>query len=197
MADDTKVVPQSGKAASENSADNVSTAQKAEKQDQAPAAEAAKKPAKKKAEKFENPFSAQDPIQSRLVNNLMRCGKKTIARKILKDMFAELHARGEEDPLKTFEKALQNASPTMEVRPRRVGGAIYQIPVEVTPKRQETLPIRWILAGARSKKGQPMYKRLAGEILDASKETGFAYNKKEEVHKIAQANKAFAHLARY
>ncbi|MBT3349162.1 30S ribosomal protein S7 [bacterium] len=151
----------------------------------------------KKDKKFNNPFSEQDPLQAKLVNMLMRSGKKTIARRVLRDTFEEMHRRGEKDPLKALEKALQNATPTMEVKPRRVGGSIYQIPIEVTPKRQESLPLRWILAGARSKKGQPMYRRLAGELLDAASEQGFAFNKKMEVHKMAQSNKAFAHLARY
>lgn len=151
----------------------------------------------KKEKKFSNPFNENDPLQAKLVNCIMKDGKKTIARNILRDTFEEMHRRGEKDPLATFDKALQNATPTMEVKPRRVGGAIYQIPIEVKPKRQASLPIRWLLMGARSKKGQPMYKRLAGELMDCASEQGFAFNKKIDVHKMAQANKAFAHLARY
>ena len=153
------------------------------------------KPAKEK--KFNNPFSFTDPLQQKMVNCIMKCGKKTTAQKILKDTFAELFRKGQKDPLKTFETALANATPTLETKPKRVGGAIYQIPAEVKPKRQQTLAIRWILAGARAKKGQPMYKRLALELTDSANETGYAFNKKEEAHKMAQANKAFAHLARY
>ncbi len=152
---------------------------------------------KKKNKKYVNPFNESDPLQAKLVNCIMKCGKKTLARRILRDTFDEMNRRGESDPLATFEKALQKATPTREVRPRRVGGSIYQIPIEVKPKRQATLPIRWILAGARSKKGQPMYKRLASELIDCASEQGHAFNKREDVHKMAQANKAFAHLARY
>jgi len=133
----------------------------------------------------------------RVVNSIMKQGKKTVAQKILKATFDELHRLGEKDALKTFNTAFQNATPTVEVTAKRIGGAVYQIPSEVKPKRQESLAIRWILAGARSRKGQPMYKRLAQELLDASKEAGSAVNKKKEAHKMAQANKAFAHLARY
>ena len=160
-------------------------------------AKPASKEAPKKEKKYVNPFSEADPLQAKLVNCIMKCGKKTLARRILRDTFDEMNRRGEADPLAVFEKALQKATPTMEVRPRRVGGAIYQIPVEVNVKRQATLPIRWILAGARSKKGQPMYKRLASELIDCAGEQGFAFNKREDVHKMAQANKAFAHLERY
>lgn len=152
---------------------------------------------KKKQKKYVNPFNEADPLQSKLVSCIMKQGKKSLARKILRDTFDEMNRRGDADPLATFEKALQKATPTMEVRPRRVGGAIYQIPIEVNQKRQETLPIRWVLAGARSKKGQPMYKRLASELMDCANEQGYAFNKREDVHKMAQSNKAFAHLARY
>ena len=154
-------------------------------------------PKKEKVKKYINPFNEADPLQAKLVNCIMKCGKKSLARRILRDTFDEMYRRGEADPLATFEKALQKATPSMEVRPRRVGGSIYQIPIEVKPKRQATLPTRWILAGARSKKGQPMYKRLATELIDCANEQGFAFNKREDVHKMAQANKAFAHLARY
>ncbi|NJP03903.1 30S ribosomal protein S7 [Candidatus Gracilibacteria bacterium] len=138
-----------------------------------------------------------DPIQAKMVTCIMKNGKKQVAIRILQMAFEEMNRRGEKDVLKTFEKAVQNATPTMEVRPRRIGGSIYQIPIEVTPKRQGSLSIRWILAAARSKKGQPMYKRLASELLDAANETGTSFRKREESHKMAQSNKAFAHLARY
>jgi len=158
--------------------------------------EKSEKPAKK-VKKFANPFNMSDPMQSKLVNCIMKNGKKTIAQRILKDCFEEMNRKGSKDVLKTFETAFTNAIPNMEVRPKRIGGSVYQIPIEVTPKRRISLPIRWILRGARNKKGQPMYKRLATELMDASNETGFAYGKKEEVQRVAQANKAFAHLARY
>lgn len=156
----------------------------------------AEKPAKNR-KKYQNQFSFGDPLQDKFVNCIMKNGKKTVAVKIMKDTLQELYRRGQDDPLKTFETALKNATPAMEVKAKRIGGAVYQIPMEVTEKRQKSLCIRWILEGARKKKGQPMYKRLAGELLDASNETGFAFGRKEDVHRMAQANKAFAHLARY
>jgi small subunit ribosomal protein S7 len=147
--------------------------------------------------KYTNPFSFDNALQNKVVNSLMKQGKKAVAQKILKATFDELSRLGEKDPLKTFNTAFQNATPTVEVTAKRIGGAVYQIPSEVKPKRQESLAIRWVLAGARSRKGQPMYKRLAQELLDASHDAGAAVNKKKEAHKMAQANKAFAHLARY
>lgn len=151
----------------------------------------------KKAKKFVNPFSFNDPLQTKLVNCIMKNGKKNLAQTILKDCFEEMNRKGEKDVMKAFEKAFQNVTPTMEVRPKRVGGSVYQIPIEVKTKRQLSLSIRWILAAARARKGQPMYKRLASEIMAAANEEGNAYNKKVEAHRSAQANKAFAHLARY
>jgi len=164
---------------------------------------ASKKPAnkeeapKKARKKYQNQFSFGDPMQVKFVNCIMKNGKKTVAQKILKDTFEELYRRGSDDPLKTFETAIKNATPTMEVRGKRIGGAVYQIPIEVTTKRQASLSNRWLLEGARKKKGQPMFKRLANELLDCSNETGHAFSKREEAHRMAQANKAFAHLARY
>ena len=169
----------------------------------APTGEAPEKnPAKeskktKKGKKYQNQFSYSDPLQQKFVNCLMKNGKKTLAQRILKDTFEEIYKRGHEDPLKIFEKALRNATPTMECRAKRIGGAVYQIPVEVNSKRQQSLSIRWILEGARKKKGQPMFKRLATELIDCANEMGHAFSKKEEAHRMAQANKAFAHLARY
>jgi len=156
----------------------------------------AEKPAKK-AKKFVNPFNMSDPLQNKFVKCIMKNGKKTVAQRILKDCFEEMHRKGAKDVLKTFETAFSNVVPSMEVKPKRIGGSVYQIPMEVTAKRRISLPIRWILKGARNKKGQPMYKRLCAELMDAANETGFAYGKKEEVQRVAQANKAFAHLARY
>ncbi len=151
----------------------------------------------KKASQFKNPFSTEDPLQTKIVNCIMKRGKKNVARRILQDTFLELHRRGEEDPLKLFEVALKNATPTIEVKPKRVGGSVYQIPMEVKPARQSSLCVRWILEGSRKRKGQPMFKRLASEIQECANQQGYAFNKREDVHKMAQANKAFAHLARY
>jgi len=147
--------------------------------------------------KQKNPFSFTDPLQCKLVNCIMKNGKKTVAQQILRDTFDELFRIGERDPLKTFEVALQKATPAMEVRAKRIGGAVYQIPVDVPQKRQQSLAIRWILDAARSRKGRPMYQRLAQELVDAANDAGQAVNKKKEAHRMAQSNKAFAHLAKY
>ena len=147
--------------------------------------------------KYQNPFNYDDALQAKFVNCVMKAGKKAIAQKILKDTFDELNRKGEKTPLKTFQMAVENVKPSMEVKAKRIGGAVYQIPLEVPTKRQQSLAIRWILEGARKKKGMPMYKRLALELMDGANQSGYAFNKKEEVHKMAQANKAFAHLARY
>lgn len=125
--------------------------------DKAPVKKSAKTEEKKqgktqKKEKYTNPFSLTDPLQVKFVNCLMKNGKKTVAQKILKDAFDEINKRGEKNPLKIFETALRNATPAMEVKAKRIGGAVYQIPIEVTPKRQQSLSIRWILDGARKKK---------------------------------------------
>jgi len=181
MSDKTKVAPKAKAAPVKSSAKT------------SPATD---KPVKAR-KKYQDQFSFGDPLQDKFVNCVMKNGKKTIAVKIMRDTLKELYRRGQDDPLKCFETALKNATPAMEVKAKRIGGAVYQIPMEVTEKRQQSLCIRWVLEGARKKKGQPMFKRLAGELLDASNETGFAYGKKEDVHRMAQANKAFAHLARY
>ncbi len=147
--------------------------------------------------KYVNPFSYDDELQIKLVNCIMKNGKKALAQKILRMTFDEMNRKGDPDVAKSFELAIQNTTPTMEVKPKRIGGGVYQIPMEVKPKRQRSLCIRWILEGARKRKGIPMYKRLAQELMDASQDLGYAANKKKEAHRMAQANKAFAHLARY
>ena len=163
----------------------------------APSEALPKQDKQRKKFKFNNPFTEKDPIQAKMVNCIMRNGKKNLARKILRETFAEMSRKGERDTIKTFELAIANATPSMEVRPKRIGGSVYQIPLEVKPRRQQALALRWILSGARARKGQPMYRRLASELIDASRETGFAFGKKEEAHRTAAANKVFAHLARY
>jgi small subunit ribosomal protein S7 len=127
---------------------------------------------------------------------LMVAGKKSTARRIFADALEVIKTRTKDDPLEVFTKAMLNATPLIEVRPKRVGGAVYQVPVEVTPKRQQALSIRWILAASRERKGMPMAQKLALELLDASAEQGGAVKKKHDVVKMAQANKAFAHLAK-
>lgn len=138
-----------------------------------------------------------DPLTEKFICYVMKRGKKNIARRIFNDMLKELEKRGHKNAKDTFKHAVESVKPNMEVRPKRVGGAVYQVPLEVTPKRQQMLAFNWILTGARNRKGIPMYKRLAQEILDAAEGVGTAIKKRDDVHKMAHANKAFAHLARY
>ncbi len=137
-----------------------------------------------------------DPLIEKFICCVMQQGKKAIARKIFSDALEVIKTRTKEAPLEVFNKAMLNVTPLVEVRPKRVGGSVYQVPVEVTPKRQQTLAIRWIITAARDRKGMPMAQRLALELLDASTDQGNAWKKKQDVIKMAQANKAFAHLAR-
>jgi len=132
----------------------------------------------------------------KFVNCIMKQGKKSTARKILDDALDIIKTRTKDPPLEIFAKALLNATPLVEVRPKRIAGAVYQVPTEVTPKRQLSLSIRWILNAARDRKGIPMAEKLALELLDASAEQGSAIKKKEDVYKMAQANKAYAHFAK-
>ncbi len=136
------------------------------------------------------------PLIEKFINCLMMQGKKSIARGIFADCLEVIKTRTKDAPLEVFNKAILNATPLIEVRPKRVGGAVYQVPTEVPAKRQQALSIRWILAAARDRKGMPMSQKLALELLDASAEQGGAVKKKQDVVKMAQANKAFAHLAK-
>ncbi|MFA5792570.1 MAG: 30S ribosomal protein S7 [Candidatus Gracilibacteria bacterium] len=138
-----------------------------------------------------------DLVSEKFINYIMECGKKATARRIFNDMLKELEKRGNKNAKEVFFKAIDNAKPTMEVRPKRVGGSVYQVPFEVSPKRQQMLSFRWIIASAYGRKGMPMYKRLTTEILEASEGTGVAVKKKDDVERMAQANRAFAHYARF
>ena len=133
----------------------------------------------------------------RLINYLMLRGQKETARKIVYAAFEEIKNAKEHggDPLEIFNTALRNAGPQMEVRSRRVGGANYQVPREVRPERRQALALRWIVAAARKQKGQPTFKSLANELMLAAREEGDAVKKKEDTHKMAEANRAFAHFA--
>lgn len=137
-----------------------------------------------------------DPQIEKFICCLMKKGKKSTARSVFWDALDIIKTRTKDAPLEVFQKALLNVTPLVEVRPKRVAGAVYQVPVEVTPKRQVALSVRWILDAARSRKGMPMSQRLALELLDASADQGAAFKKKQDVIKMAQANKAFAHLAK-
>ena len=144
------------------------------------------------------PYIPQDssPLIEKFICCMMHKGKKSVARRVFADTLGVIKTRTKEAPMEVFNKALLNATPLVEVRPKRVAGAVYQVPVEVTPKRQQALSIRWILGAARERKGMPMSQKLALELLDASAEQGGAIKKKQDVLKMAQANKAFAHLAK-
>ena len=141
--------------------------------------------------------AGSDEISEKFINYVMLDGKKSVARKIFNDMLAEIEKRGNKNPREIFFRAVENAKPTMEVRAKRIGGAVYQVPFEVNPKRQLMLSFRWLLGGARGRKGAPMFKRLTQEIMDASEGTGGAIKKKEDVERMAAANRAFAHYARF
>lgn len=147
----------------------------------------------------------QNPLVAKLINKVMVDGKKTIAQKIVYEAFEDIKQKGH-DPLMTFEKAVENVTPKMEVRPRRVGGASYMVPMEVRGSRRQSLALTWIITCARSReikeiplqlrpKNKPvMIVKLASEILEAAQGSGRAVAKKEEMHRIAEANKAFAHF---
>jgi small subunit ribosomal protein S7 len=133
---------------------------------------------------------------SKFTNYIMEKGKKTIARKVVNAMFDEIKEKTKNpNPLEVFELALSNTAPNVEVRSKRVGGANYQVPVEVRPERRAALSMKWIIDAARSKKGAPIHKKLADEIISASKNEGEAVRKRENTLKMAEANKAFAHFA--
>ena len=135
----------------------------------------------------------KDVKVSKLINNIMLDGKKCVAQKICYDAFDIIKERTGSEPLDVFYKALENVMPALECKARRVGGANYQVPIEVRPARRQTLGLRWITAYARSRSERTMKERLAAELIDASKETGGAFKKKEDMHKMADANRAFAH----
>ena len=131
----------------------------------------------------------------KLVNQIMKDGKKSAARKIVYGAFDIIKEKTKKEPLEVFETAIKNASPLLEVKSKRVGGATYQVPREVRGDRQVTLAMRWIIQAARSKKGKPMGEKLAGELISASNNEGSAIKKREDMHRMAEANRAFAHFA--
>lgn len=134
-------------------------------------------------------------LVSKFTNYVMRKGKKSVARKIVYGAFTIIEKETKQNPLEVFEKAMENAAPLLEVRSRRVGGATYQVPVEVKGNRKIGLASRWILNAARSKKGRAMQVKLAEELIAAYKNEGSAVKKKEDTHRMAEANRAFAHFA--
>ena len=132
-------------------------------------------------------------VVTKFINKMMYDGKKSVAEKIIYAAFAKIEEKSGEKGIEIFEKALERVKPLVEVRSRRVGGATYQVPVEVRPVRQQSLCIRWILEATRKRNERTMVERLANELMDAASDKGAAFKKKEDVHKMAEANKAFAH----
>jgi small subunit ribosomal protein S7 len=130
---------------------------------------------------------------ARFINKIMKDGKKSIAARIVYDALDIVQAQMKRPPLEVMEDAMRNVSPVLEVKPRRVGGSTYQIPVEVSPDRRLSLAMRWLLAAAHNRPGKSMAEKLAGELMDAARETGAAVKKREDTHRMAEANRAFAH----
>ncbi len=129
-----------------------------------------------------------------LIHHVMKRGKKSLATRLVYETLDILHERTKKDPVEVFETALKNVSPAMEVRPRRIGGATYQVPMEVSPERRLALALRWILGAARARTGKSFPERLADELMDAYNQTGAAIRKRDETHKMAEANRAFSHF---
>jgi small subunit ribosomal protein S7 len=133
------------------------------------------------------------PLVQAFIHRLMRRGKRSTATRAVYQAMALIEGKAKRPPLEVFENAVRNTAPMLEVKPRRVGGATYQVPVEVAPERRTSLAMRWLLTAARSRGGKSMAERLAGELMDAANNTGSAIKRKEETHKMAEANRAFAH----
>ncbi|MEE2776846.1 MAG: 30S ribosomal protein S7 [Acidobacteriota bacterium] len=135
----------------------------------------------------------QSQLVTRFINVIMRDGKKTVAERILYDALSIVRERIDDDPLKVFKRAVDNVKPSVEVKSRRVGGSTYQVPVEVRPGRRLALSMRWIIQNAKRRGERTMRQKLAGELMDAAESRGSAIKKKEDTHRMADANKAFAH----
>ncbi|MBR5234387.1 MAG: 30S ribosomal protein S7 [Clostridia bacterium] len=133
-------------------------------------------------------------LVTRLINSVMYDGKKGVAQKIVYDAFDIIREKTGEEPLEVFAAAMENVMPLLEVKARRVGGSTYQVPMDVRPERRQTLGLRWITLYARNRSERTMKERLAGEIMDAKNEQGSAFKKREDTHKMAEANKAFSHF---
>ena len=132
-------------------------------------------------------------VVTKLINNIMLDGKKSVAQRIVYDAFDIIKEKEQKDPLEVFETALNNIMPVLEVKARRVGGATYQVPLEIRAERRQTLGLRWLVIYARKRNEKTMAEKLAAEIIDATNQNGGAYKKKEDTHRMAEANKAFAH----
>ena len=153
-------------------------------------------PAKKFKKKIITPDSGYNDIMvAKFINHIMLDGKKTIAQKIVYGAFDIIKEQSKKDPVEIFRTAIQNVSPVLEVKPKRVGGATYQVPMEVKGNRRLSLAMKWIISSSRDKKGKAMSFKLSEELLEASENKGTSVRKKETVHKMAEANRAFAHFA--
>jgi small subunit ribosomal protein S7 len=146
----------------------------------------------KKKEIFPDP-KYHEPLVTKFINGIMRRGKKSLAEKIFYHALDIIKDRTHGDPLKIFNQAMDNVKPLIEVRPRRVGGATYQVPVEVRPQRKVALGIRWVISFAKQRTEKTMEEKLSAELIDAANNRGASIKKKEDTHKMAEANKAFAH----
>ena len=133
-------------------------------------------------------------VVTKLINQIMLDGEKSVAQRIVYDAFQEMGEKLGKDPMEIFTQALNNAMPTVEVKARRVGGANYQVPIEIRPERRQTLAIRWLVLSTRKRSEREMSKKLAAELMDAYNNTGATVKKKEDTHRMAEANKAFAHF---
>ena len=133
-------------------------------------------------------------VLAKFINNVMERGKKSLAAAVVYDAFTIIEERAKRPGLEVFEEAMKNATPLVEVKPRRVGGATYQIPVEIDPDRRMALAMRWIIENSRKRSGRDMAARLAGELMDASRNEGATIKKREDTHRMAEANQAFAHF---
>ena len=152
-------------------------------------------PRRGRYEKFEPGPDAKynSVLASKFINKLMERGKKGLAERIFYDMVDELERRAKRPGIEVFEQALRNATPVIEVKPRRVGGATYQVPVEIKGERRHALAIRWIIGAARKRTGKSMTERLAAELMDAANNVGTTIKRREDTHKMAEANRAFSH----
>jgi small subunit ribosomal protein S7 len=147
--------------------------------------------AEKRALREDSIFESK--LVTEFINKMLWKGKKSLAEKIVYESLDILQKKTKENPVEILEKCMENVKPVLEIRPRRVGGATYQVPIEVTQERANTLAVRWIIGFARKRKEKTMPERLAGEILDGASNTGSSVKKKEDLHKMAESNKAFAH----
>jgi len=151
---------------------------------------------KRKTKRITSPDSVYNSVTvTKFINQVMKRGKKQIAQKIVYQALDVLKEKTKKEPLEIFERALENVGPLLEVKPRRIGGATYQVPREVRGERRLALAVRWIIKAAKSRRGKPMKEKLAEELIEASENRGVAIKKKEDTHRMAEANRAFAHFS--